>query len=142
MTKIKNTEYLNHKILESKNVKSFLEENKLNIVTTEFNHLLYTFIEEKGLKNSDFFRVSGLTDSYGYQLLNGKRQPSRDKVLQASIGLNLSIGQTNTLLKSAEKSELYIRTKKDAIVMFALNNGLSFIEVNELLYDEGCAVLD
>lgn len=141
MTKIKNTEILNHHINQSRNIREFLDENQKALRPILFHHFLHELIEEKEMKNNVFFKQSDLSESYGYQLLNGKRQPSRDKVLQACIGLSITVNKANQLLKLAEKSELYVRNKRDAILIYALNNLLSIIEVNALLYEEECKML-
>lgn len=141
MDKKTNTEILNEKILKSNNIREFLDNNKDAINTASFADALYSFITIKNLKNSDFFRASDLSESYGYQLLNGKRQPSRDKVIQCSLGLSLSVAETNTLLKLAEKSELYVRNKRDAIILYSLNNQLSLIQSNMLLDEENEKVI-
>ena len=131
-----NTEILNEKILKSDNLKEFLDLHKNDINMTSFSNALHSFIEAKEMKNTEFFTASGLNESYGYQLLNGKRQPSRDKALQSSFGLSLNVAETNSLLRLAEKSELYVRNKRDAIILYAINNSLTLLETNLLLDGE------
>lgn len=141
MSEIK-TELLNDKLVKAKDFKTFLQSNEKHIRLDDFHHCLYDLIQNSGLKNSELFLNAGISESFGYQLLNGKRQPSRDKVLQLGIGLKLSIEKTNVLLKLAEKSELYVKNKRDAVVMFALNNHFNYIEVNELLEEEACDLFE
>lgn len=141
MSTIKNTEILNHHINQSSNIKEFLNENQKALKPILFHHFLHQLIEEKGIKNNAFFKQSNLSESYGYQLLNGNRKPSRDKVLQACIGLTTTVNNANQLLKLAEKSELYVRNKRDAILIFSLNNQMAILEVNALLYEEDCKTL-
>ena len=136
------TELLNDRLLKSDNFKDFYEEHRTQIRIDSFNHCLYDLIQDSGLKNAQVFLAADMSESYGYQLLSGKRQPSRDTVLRLGFGLNLSIEQTNTLLKLAEKSELYVKNKRDAIIMFALNNHYSILQVNTLLEDEEADLLD
>lgn len=137
-----NTEVLNKKILKSTNIKEFIREHKESIRKSEFHHHLYALLEEKEIKNSELFNRSNLSESYGYQLINGKRQPSRNKVLQIALGLNLNIHESNQLLKLAEKSALYVKDKRDAIIIYALNNDLSLFDTNDILYEENCDLLD
>lgn len=137
-----NTEILNRKILKSTNIKEFIKENKGSIQKTKFHHQLFDLLEDNNLKNTELFKRAGLSESYGYQLMNGKRQPSRDKVLQIALGLSLTIQETNNLLKLAEKSALYVKDKRDAIVIYALNNDLNLMSTNDILYEEKCQTLD
>jgi hypothetical protein len=73
--------------------------------------------------------------------LNGTRQPSRDKVLQLAFGLRLTVDEAQRLLRAADKSPLYPRLKRDAVVLFALNKSLSILETQNLLSGEGLTPL-
>jgi transcriptional regulator with XRE-family HTH domain len=94
-------------------------------------------VEAKGLKISECLRNSQINESYGYQLFNGKRQPSRSKVIQLALGLSLTLEETNRLLKLAEKSELYVKDQRDAVVMFALNKKWTLYDTEALLIERG-----
>ena len=80
-----NTEFLNEKLLESTDIKDFIERHSDNLRVDSFHNFLYDLIEKSGKKNSEIFSHSSLSESYGYQLLNGKRQPSRDKIIQLAF---------------------------------------------------------
>ena len=136
------TELLNEKLLKSSNIKEFLRSNEKHIRLDSFNNYLYDLLQNSGMKNTELFARAGMSESYGYQILNGKRQPSRDKVIQLSFGFPLSIEQTNTLLNLSGKNELYVKNIRDAIILFSLNNKFSLIDVNELLDDEGFEILE
>jgi len=136
------TEILNDKLFKSRDFKEFIKNNEEHIRTDSFNHFLYDLISHSGLKNSELFARSGMSESYGYQLLNGNRQPSRDKIIQLAIGLKLSVEKTNQMLRLAEKGELYVKNKRDAVVMFSLVNTYSIIDTNTLLEEENCTLLE
>jgi hypothetical protein len=142
MNKPINTELLNEKILKSKDIHQFIQQNENNIKADSFADQLYLHIQQQNLKNTTFFAQSGLSESYGYQLLNGKRQPSRDKILQCALGLSLSVSEVNRLLKLAEKSELYVKNIRDAIIIFSLNQKKTLIDANTYLQEEGCDILE
>ena len=44
--------------------------------------------------------------NYAYQLFNGTRKPSRDKVIQLAFGFGLSVDDTQELLKVARQAPL------------------------------------
>lgn len=127
------TEVLQNKLLQSETLDDFIEQHQKEIKGESFKDYLYALIEDLEIKTSDLFQLAHMSDSYGYQLLNGKRQPSRDKVIQLSIGLSLTLAQTNRLLKLSGKSELYVKDERDAIFMFALNKKWSLYDVEDLL---------
>ena len=71
--------------------------------------------------------------TYGHQLFNGTRRPSRDKVLQLAIGLGLDVDETQALLRAAGKSLLYPRLKRDAVILYGIQKGLPVLTVQEIL---------
>lgn len=137
-----NTEVLNDKLLKSNNFKEFKMSNEKHLRKDSFHHYLYDLISASGMKNSEVFTLSCMSESYGYQILNGSRQPSRDKVLLLALCLSLDLEKTNQLLKLAEKSELYVRNKRDAIIMFSLVNKVNLIDTNILLEEEKYEILE
>jgi hypothetical protein len=135
------TEILNNKILKSDNIEEFLEDNKNSLNNSNFCNVLYKIIEEKELSIANALKKSLINSSYGYQIFNGRRIPSRDKVIQLILGLNLSLSQGNNLLKLTEKSPLYVRNERDAIFIYAINKKMSLIETEELLIQQKCDTL-
>ena len=78
-------------------------------------------------------RRAGIERSYGYQLFNGTRKPSRDKTIQLAIGFGLDVKQTQTLLKVARQSRLIPQERRDAAILYAILHRLRFDAVQTLL---------
>ncbi|MBE0451911.1 MAG: XRE family transcriptional regulator [Clostridia bacterium] len=135
------TEILKNRLLQSENIEDFIETHHKNLSANTFKDYIYALIEHKGLKISEALGMAQMSESYGYQLFNGKRQPSRDKVIQLALGLGLSLSETNRLLKLSGKSELYVKEQRDAVFMFALNKKWSLFDVEELLLDRNLECL-
>ena len=76
---------------------------------------------------------SQIERTYGHQLFNGTRRPSRDKVLQLAIGMGLNVEETQKLLRAAGKSPLYPRLRRDAVILFGIRKSFSIIDVQEAL---------
>ena len=131
------TELLN----ELKNFDSFKEYEKINknsMINKTLSQYLCDLLEEKHLKKSDVIRKGELNESYAYQMFSGvKSTPSKDKLICLSIGMDLSVDETNSLLKLAGLSPLYPRRKRDSIIIINMNNKKSVVEINEELYNEG-----
>lgn len=131
------TELLN----ELKNFDSFKEYEKINknsMINKTLSQYLCDLLEEKHLKKSDIIRKGELNESYAYQMFSGvKSTPSKDKLICLSIGMDLSVDETNSLLKLAGLSPLYPRIKRDSIIIINMNNKKSVVEINEELYNEG-----
>lgn len=71
--------------------------------------------------------------SYLYQFFNNRRRPTRTLLLQIAILLSLSTDETQRLLRIGQRAVLYPRVRMDAAVIYALEQGLSLDEANELL---------
>ena len=71
--------------------------------------------------------------SYGHQLFNGTRRPSRDKVIQLAFGVGLDLRQTQELLKIAEQSPLVPQVKRDAAILYCVLHQLPLDEAQKLL---------
>lgn len=131
------TELLN----ELKNFDSFKEYEKINknsMINKTLSQYLCDLLEEKHLKKSDVIRKGELNESYAYQMFSGvKSTPSKDKLICLSIGMDLSVDETNSLLKLAGLSPFYPRIKRDSIIIINMNNKKSVVEINEELYNEG-----
>lgn len=131
------TELLN----ELKNFDSFKEYEKINknsMINKTLSQYLCDLLEEKHLKKSDVIRKGELNECYAYQMFSGvKSTPSKDKLICLSIGMDLSVDETNSLLKLAGLSPLYPRIKRDSIIIINMNNKKSVVEINEELYNEG-----
>lgn len=99
---------------------------------------LCDLITEKNLKKADVIRKSELNENYAYQLFSGlKKSPARDKLICLSIGMNLTLNETNSVLKLAGLSPLYPRVKRDSIIIIGFNENKSVIEINEMLFENG-----
>ena len=86
-------------------------------------------VPERVIKNASIERT------YGHQLFNGTRKPSRDKVIQLAFGFGLDVEGTQHLLRIAQKSPLYPRIKRDAAILYCLNNHIDIAGVQNLLYN-------
>lgn len=103
---------------------------------------LTNLIEEKAMEKSRLIRLSGLDRGYVYDILAGKKNPSRDKVLVLCFAMSLSAEDTQQLLKSTGYAPLYVRLERDSIILFGLEHGISLMETNELLFEMNYDVLE
>lgn len=85
-------------------------------------------------ETSEIVKASGIERSYCYQILNGTRpNPGREKIIRLCLAAGLTLKETQRALKIANEAVLYARNKRDAIVIFAIEQGLSCEETNLLL---------
>ena len=109
---------------------------KGNSVVSLAEHL-ETLLNQKRTSKAEVIYRAKLDTVYGYQIFNGTRKPSRDKLLQLAFGFPLTYKETLTLLRIAGVGSLYVRRRRDSIIIFALNKGFSLEQLNALLEREG-----
>lgn len=132
----KDTDDLLHEIKTTVSIENYLTENSdehMNIDLAQYlNHLLF----EKGFERKQVYTKGNIAKSYGDHILNSRREkPSRNIVLQFCLGLELSIDESQRLLRIARLGSLYARDKRDSVIMFCLQNKKTAVEC-DLLLDE------
>lgn len=119
---------------------SQFQELKDNGAVSLAEHL-DALLDQKETSKAKVIYRARLDTVYGYQIFNGTRKPSRDKLLQLAFGFPLTYKETLTLLRIAGVYSLYVRRRRDSIIIFALNKGFSLEQLNELLEQEDEAYL-
>ena len=137
----KSTEDLLNEIKQTDEIQKFIDRNNEEFLSKPLHEVIAGIINDKGLKKAEVVARSGLNRIYGYQILSGKRVPSRDKLIALCFGLKFGLDETNGLLKYSGNSELYAKNKRDSIIIFAINSGKSVFSANELLFENGFEIL-
>lgn len=115
-------------------------EEIIDSLPTGFRSLsdyLQKLLMDKGLKRSDVIRDAGLNNTFGYQIFMGQRRASRNKILQLAFAMQLSLQETNHLLQAAGVNELYVKNRRDAIIIYSISKAYSLRRVDEELYRFG-----
>lgn len=133
------------RILEELNICSdfstFYDENKQYMVSEKLSQMLDRIIKEKNLKKSEVIKESEISEVYAYQIFSGLRKPERKKLLCLTIAMGLDLDETQTLLKCAGYNTLYAKIPFDSIVIYAIHQKLSVIEINNLLFKHNLETL-
>ncbi len=123
------------KLLKTTNIRRFLDRNDKVLQDKPLNKSLEALCNKKGLIPSAVIKNSNIERTYGLQIFRGIRNPSRDKILQLAFGFPLNIEETQKLLKAADKSILYPKIKRDAVMIYCLKNHLKMVDAQEILSD-------
>lgn len=129
------TEEVLQELLDAPSLDEFIDAHEFPAVTLP--EFLERMLEKKGLKRSRVVRMANLNETFGYQIFTGARNPSRDKVLQIAFAMALSLRETNRALMAAGASSLDPKCRRDAIIIFCIDQGCSLQKVNEELYRLG-----
>lgn len=128
-----------------KNSASFEENQKIyeeNQISSDLPSLLSNLLESKNLSKADCIKKSNLDRNYAYQIFDGSKSPSRDKILSLLIGMGCSLDEIVTFLKHAGYPPLYPRQKRDTVILYGISHELSLFEINELLDQTGLPILE
>ena len=129
------TEELLEQLLASDDPARFASDNKIE--TRSLADYLALLLVQKGLQRAEVVRAAGLNSTFGYQIFTGDRNPSRDKLLQLVFAMNCTLKEANRMLQAAGHSGLYCKNRRDAIIIFCLEKGMSLLATDEELYRFG-----
>lgn len=104
-------------------------------LVTEFHVYLNQCMAEKGVPINTLIQKTNISRTYMYEILNGKKHPERNKVLSLCLALSLPLDETNRALKLAGAGTLYPKIKRDSILIYCINKGMSVIDTNHCLVE-------
>lgn len=119
-----------HKLLDSDDGQAVLHQTHS---APSCSQSIQEFLTRAGMSPSAWIEAADISRSYGYQILRGERVPGRDIVLRTALALKLSLKETQRLLAISGCGALYPKVRRDAAVIFALNQGMSLLEAENLL---------
>ena len=109
---------------------------------TSFSKMVNSMLTEQNMTPADLQRKSGIARTYIYQILDGTRNPGRDKVIAVALALKADIDVTQRMLKVTGNAILYPKDKRDAVIIFAVNKKMTVTDVNNLLESNGARILE
>lgn len=132
--KKKSTDELMSQLTENTNIDKYVKENEGSFIDTPLSEMLNKIAKEKHIVKSEAFKRAEINDIYGYQLFSGSRRPSRDKLIALCVGMELTLEETQNILKCSEFAQLYPKTKRDSIIIAGINQKQSVFEINGVLF--------
>lgn len=93
------------------------------------------------MSKAEVIHQSDIPRTYAYQLYQGTRRPSRDKVLILAIVLGCTIEECDRLLTLAAHQHLYAKDPRDALILFSIHHHDTLEQVEERLNEYGMALL-
>lgn len=120
-------------IVNGKDFPKILETNKDAFEELAVSEYLRRLCEERDIVPEQVIKKAQIDRTYGHQIFNGTQVPSRDKLIQIAFGFGLTLEETQNLLKSAGKSVLYPKFKRDAAIIFGISHHMDIMEMQYLL---------
>lgn len=132
----KDTEKLLEELKSYADFGEFYRENRELVASVTLSDFLNELIEKKHLNKADIVANSEMSEVYVYQIISGiKPNPKRKKLLCIAFGMNLTLDETQLLLKKTGYAPLYAKNPFDAVIIYGLSKGLGIVDVNNLLFE-------
>lgn len=114
--------------------KKFDENAVLENKAPDIHILINKHIVEKNITHTDIIRALNVERSHGYQILNGRRVPTRDQLIKICLFLGLEFDEVQRMLKTAKKDILYARDMTDAKIIYSIEHDLGYEEACEFIW--------
>ena len=111
------------------------------MLEADLSKYLMELLAQKGLKRAQVVEDSGVDKAFVYQIFNGSKRPSRDKLIAITFGMHLNEEETQRVLKIAGHSELYPRVPRDALILFSIQRGMDIWQTDDALDKNGFPTL-
>lgn len=121
--------------------KKLREDDDFDEKTIMENHaeaiykVIEKYISEKNMQRSELIRRLNLERTYGYQILNGTRIPTRIHIIKIGLVLELSLDEIQHLLKIGGKESLYARNITDARAIYAIEHHFKYDDACEFIWN-------
>lgn len=122
-------------LLQNLDIEEFLKADSFQDIniSTYLNELL----AGHDIQPKDVIIRLNMERSYTYQILNGRRRPTRNFLIRIAFLCRLSVDETQKLLTIGNRPILYPRNRFDAAVLYSIQHKLSEDRLNQLLKDIG-----
>jgi len=136
ITDEKSTDDLSQELMVESDIDSYIKENQPYFVDRSITELLSELYDHQNISKAEQARRASMSEVYLHQLFSGRRKPSRDKLLCLCIGMELTIDETQRLLKEAAYAQLYPRIRREAIIYHGIVHHTPLDEINDKLFEE------
>ena len=114
-------DYLDHEQLVSQELTAYLEQLRA----------------AQGMSKADVIRESELNSTFVYDMFQGKSKPGRDNAIKLAFGLRCSLKQTQRLLRLSGMAELWPKKRRDAIIIWCIEQGKDLAACDDELWRLG-----
>lgn len=127
------TQTLLERLRAGQSITEFFLENQDAIYDFPLNECLKEYILQKHVPHARLIRESGINRRYFYDILSGKRRPDQNYVLRLLLALHAPVADVQWLLRCARYPMLYVRNRRDAVILYAIEHAQSVKDCNRML---------
>ncbi len=138
MTKRKNTDDLMEELKnKSTDINEYIDENSEDFIEVNLKDFWSKMLDKSKKAKSDIVNNADISYIYFYEITQGKKLPSKDKIIRIMISMELDLEDCQNALRFCNQSILYPRIKRDSVIIYALEHGLSLYKTQEMLIKAG-----
>ena len=127
---------LGAELMSTPDLDTYLTAHQASFASQDGTEALMDLYHRSRMTKADLARKAGMSDVYLHQVLSGRRTLSRDRLLSLCSAAELSLEETQRLLKRLGYAQLYPRNRRDAILIYGLLHGMTPNEINDKLFAE------
>ena len=135
------TELLLERLFKAPDLKTYMKDNADLMVIPPFSLLITRLCKKAGISKAYVIEKANIPRNYGYQIFNGIRKPSRDKVIQLAFGFGMDVENAQELLKAAREAPLYARLPRECVILRYLHEQQDIISADNALAAMGLTPL-
>lgn len=129
------TEDLLARLLTAEKPESYLDQGET--IDRTLPDYLFELLADRGMKRAEVVRGSGVNVTVVYDIFAGKSIPGRDRAIMLAFGLKCDLRETQRLLRLAGASELWPKVRRDAIIIWCINQGKTRSQCDDELWRLG-----
>jgi DNA-binding phage protein len=119
----------------------YLEEIR-NKYPGDLSSYIKSLLAEKGLSIADVQKKSGIDRTYIYQIMDGSKHPSRDKIIALVVACGMTLPECQRALEISQEGILYPKSRRDSLIIYSINKKMTIMELNALLEEHDLPVLN
>ena len=108
----------------------------------DLSSYIKAILAEKCMSIADMQKRSCIDRTYIYQIMDGSKRPGRDKIIAMAVACRMTLPECQRALEIAQEGILYAKSRRDSVVIYAINNKMDIMDLNGLLEQYGLQTLD
>lgn len=125
-----------YKIVNDLKTKKELDEYIGTLTPESFKWFFNEYVAANNLDLPTIHKKSNLSRGYFYNIINGDRRPSRDKIICLCIGAGMNVKQLDRGLRIGETGKLDPKNSRDVLIWYAVNKGIDNVVLINIMLDE------
>ena len=122
--------------LKQTNLDTYLSLN-CPVIETKAKDIWGRLIEESETPKGKLISDSTMSYAYFYDVVNGRKIPSRDMAIRLSLSLRAGLECCQRIMLCCGRPFLHPQIRRDAVLIYALSNDLTIEAANRLLASHG-----